>query len=268
MGVGSNSFDYARRGATARILLGTGRPGNALDARALVELRHCLLAARDDAGGRVVVLEASGTDFCAGLDLEFAAAADPAEASEFCRGFWDCLELIVHSKKPVIAAVRGRVRGGGLGVVAACDWVIARSCATFQLPEVLLGMVPALVTPFLLRRVAPARLAGLALTTKTLSAAEACQWGLADALSGDDLEAEVARQVRRLLCASPAAVAAFKTYLLASTADDFERRKCLALGEAERWLSTPHVVQSLREFSEGLTPSWFVNRAEASEVEA
>jgi len=268
MGVGSNTFDYSCHGATGKIVLGTGNAGNALDARALIEFHHCLKVARDDARSRVIVLSAPGKDFCAGLDLEFAASADPASASTFCRSFWDCLELIAHGKKPVIAAVKGRVRGGGLGIVAACDLVISSSCASFQLPEVLVGMVPALVTPFLLRRIAPARLNGLALATKTLSPAEASQMGLVDGLAGDGLDLEVARQVRRLLCASPAAVAAFKAYLAASESEEFERRKRLALSEAERWLASPHVVESLRDFSEGLTPSWFVNRAADSEAEA
>jgi enoyl-CoA hydratase/carnithine racemase len=245
------------RGEVAELRLSTGKPGNALTISALGDLSRALSVARDDARCRLIVLRSVDGDFCLGLDLELAASTDLTTVRQHCRLFWDCLEAIVRIGKPTIACVDGRSAGGGVGLAAACDIVLSAEGATFQLPEVVIGLVPALIAPFLLRRLPPSKLAYLTLSTRTIGAREAHAMGLVDEVAEGPIDAWTARLVRRLLRASPDAIAEFKLSLAGAEATQFAERKALALEVSERWLTSEVVRNALRDFSSGLAPHWF-----------
>jgi enoyl-CoA hydratase/carnithine racemase len=129
---------------------------------------------------RVIVLKGEEHVFCRGLDLNASIAeTDPRPSVE---SFAACLETIRSLAKPVIAFVRGEAAGGGVGLAAACDGVLASTDARFTLPELLFGLTPAVILPYLAQRVNLQKLRWMTLRAVTLTAEEAVELGLADAV--------------------------------------------------------------------------------------
>jgi enoyl-CoA hydratase/carnithine racemase len=158
---------------------------------------------------RIVTIEGGAPGaFCEGLDLGAAAEgpADPAALAHFRA----LLLAIERAGAPVVALVDGPALGGGAGLAAAADLVLASPRASFALPEALLGLVPAVVLPHLARRIGVARARLLALSARPVAAAEALAIGLVDEVA-DDLEAALARWARRFARTDPRALAAVKT---------------------------------------------------------
>jgi len=136
------------RPADGAWLLRLHRPDrrNALDAALVAELRAALAAADSDPDCRSLLIAASGMVFCAGADLDEMASGGPAAAG--LASF--LLELHQHSR-PSIALVHAAALGGGVGLVAACDLAIGTANARFRLPEVRIGILPAVIAPYLVR---------------------------------------------------------------------------------------------------------------------
>jgi enoyl-CoA hydratase/carnithine racemase len=233
--------------------------GNALDPGLVADLAEAWSRAEADAGCRAVVLEAEGEEFSRGMDL--AAAFDDqgrVASPEAFERYVEVLSGFCRSALPVVARVDGAVSGGALGLVAACDLVLAGPRATFALPEVIVGMVPALVAPFLLRRLRPGALRAMALGSRTLTGGEAERLGLVDQVCADgELDGLVRRQLERLLRSSPEALAATKQYLERLAAGSLD----VHLDEARRtlgaWLARPDAALGPRTFAAGLAPPWF-----------
>lgn len=240
----------------ARITLAAPERGNALGPGLLGGLAAALRRAAAAPGCRALVLEAEGEHFCKGLD--FDTALEPgADSAALTDGLLECLLLIRRAPQPVIACVGAPASGGGVGLAAACDLVLAGDAASFALPEAIVGLGPVLIAPFLLRRIAPARLGYMALSTRALSPAEAHACGLADELAGADLAGALRRQLQRLFRCSPAALAAYKQYLEQLQGDTLQRQIERARAQMAALLADPETQEGLRLFAEGLTPPWF-----------
>lgn len=187
---------------------------NAFDGEMLAQLRATLAAWQDDPAVRVVVLAAEGSTFCAGADLMWMAA----EASKGHEGnLQNAIELgrsfhaLARSRKPVVARVQGAARGGGVGLVAACDIAVASTQASFALTEVRLGLAPAVISPFVVERLGPSQARALFLTGDEVPAADAYRLGLVHHLvAPEDLDAKVAAVVRSLVAGGPEALVACK----------------------------------------------------------
>jgi enoyl-CoA hydratase/carnithine racemase len=168
-----------------------------LNARDLCAFDKALHAAFGDPVSRVVVLEGDGTTFCHGLDLVEASETEAADSH--VRQFADCLARLATGPKPVIAVVRGAATGSGVGLAAACDLVLAAPGASFALTELLFGVLPAVIGPYLMLRVLPARVRLWALGASTWNAATALEAGLVDRVADDGrLDKEVGSWVRDL----------------------------------------------------------------------
>jgi enoyl-CoA hydratase/carnithine racemase len=165
---------------------------------------------------RVLVLEGTDGVFCRGLDLEALGATGAAEwveraATETAVAFAACLRAIRLAGRPTVAVVAGEAVGGGVGVAAACDVVVAGDRATFALPELLFGLAPAIILPLLLERMPAQKVRRLALQGQSCGAAEAQALGLVDVVSPvAELPATLRRLTRGLARAHPSAVATFK----------------------------------------------------------
>jgi methylglutaconyl-CoA hydratase len=166
---------------------------------------------------RIVVLAARGTVFSAGADLNYmrdlsnySHADNHADALKVARMF-----AAVHAcSRPVIARVHGDAFGGGGGLAAACDLVLAAEGVSFVLSEVKLGLVAATISPHLVRALGPRQAARYMLTAEKLDATRARELGLVHEISSPGaLDAQVERLVQQLLAASPAALAATKRLL-------------------------------------------------------
>jgi len=156
--------------------------------------------------GAIVLTGVPGS-FCEGMDVEGPEAQ--AAVDEGLAALASLLDRLERVGRPVIALVDGAALGGGLGLAAVADLVLATSRASFGLPESLLGLLPAVVFPFVARRIGVARGRLLALGGKPLDALEALQAGLVDEVT-PDLEVSLRRHAGRLERADPRAVEAVK----------------------------------------------------------
>lgn len=184
---------YEVSGSTATLVLDEPRNRNAITPELLEGIASGLRAAEEDARIRAVVLTHTGNTFCAGADLsrgkqgsagtasaegDSADPADPAaEQRERGRAAADVCRALLESPKPVIAALDGHVRAGGMGFVAACDVVLAGPRATFGLSEVRIGVVAAMIAPLVLARLGDRTAAEWFLRGSAVSAAEAASAG-------------------------------------------------------------------------------------------
>ena len=196
----------------ATVVLDSPHNRNALSRRLLGDLAAAVDAATTHPDVRVIVLTASGTVFCSGADLKEQRAANEAggqsqpitELPAIMTKLWAC-------RQPVVLPMNGPARAGGVGLLASCDLVVAQHDVTFSFTEVRLGLVPAIITVPLLRRVAPQALHGLFLTAEVFSAEHARGIGLVDAVAAmGELDTEVARLVGMLLRGGPEALALTK----------------------------------------------------------
>ena len=237
--------------------------GNRLHPEALAALREGARVLVDDPGVRAVLLRSSGDPFCLGMDLERLGGADDASRAAGIEGavgdYVRLLDGIHDSPKPFIAAVEGAVKAGGVGLVSACDVVVATERASFELGEAFFGIIPANVLPFLLSVRIPLQKARyLILTGRTLSAREALTVGIVDELLG---EAEAERGLRELLKrmwrTSPAAVAEAKSFTRELLGLDAGEAKSRARRKLQEMLEGGEALGAVRSFNEGGTPPWF-----------
>lgn len=168
-----------------------------LHAASIVTLTRDLQQAIASPAPVVVLAGASADTYCIGLAIGAAATGDvPTHA------FADLLTTLHHAPKPLLAAVDGRAIGGGLGLACACDWLVATDRATFALPELVWGLLPAIIWPVLTDRMAPHAVRQWTLSAYARSAADGQAAGLVDAIvAPDGLDRGIvagARALRRL----------------------------------------------------------------------
>ncbi len=207
---------------------------------------------------RYVVLSAQGPSFCAGADLEWMRQAVGASEEENRREagrVFTLLESMTRCPKPVVARVHGAAFGGGVGLVAACDLAVATPNATFRLSEVRLGLVPAMILPFLLRKVHPSALPWAVLTAAHLSAAKALEVGLVDAVS-EEPDRVVAEWAEAFLAAGPHALAEAKRLLRTLPSLSWEQAREEAVRTIAEVRAGPEAQEGMRAFLERRRPSW------------
>jgi enoyl-CoA hydratase/carnithine racemase len=236
---------HSLRSGVARIVLSAPASQNAFGDEVVDAVSRGLDLAESDASCRAVVISAEGAHFCRGLDIDRSFAGGLPR--EQLRRAADCLKRIVRCPRPVIACV---------GLVAACDLVLATGSAVFMLPEAFVGMIPALVTPFLARRLTPGRIRYMVLSTRGIPAAEAHQIGLADEVVTGSMTEALDRQLKRLFRASPAALAECKAYFDTLGSADLDAQVDLAFDRLMRFLEAPEVVDGIRTFAAGGPSPW------------
>ena len=240
---------YEHHAAVATITLATRAIDNALNPEAASQLDDCIRRAGEDSACRAVVIASDGPKFCTGMDLSAVARArDGASA------FASALLRICESPKPFLAHVEGDVAAGGLGLMAACDIVIAGRDVTLALTEAIVGMVPLLISPVLMRRLTPASFGYLALSTRHVTAAEAHNRGLVDEVCDSCSRTALNRQLDRLLHCSPGSLARSKQIACPL---DLRAQVESALLDFNRWMQQSDLLAELEAFTNGLAPSWF-----------
>ena len=206
-----------RTGSVARVTLDRPAVKNAFDEVMIAELTDALDAVGKDPRARVMVLTGSGELFCAGADLNwmkkvaaFSFDENVADALLFAR----MMEALYRLPKATIARVNGACLGGGVGLVSACDVAVSVREAKFALRETLLGIAPAAISPYVLRKIGEGNAHDYFLTGRTFDAARAREIGLVnEVVEAGELDAATAAWVKRFLKASPKAIAATK-YLI------------------------------------------------------
>jgi methylglutaconyl-CoA hydratase len=163
---------------------------------------------------RAIVITGAGRNFCAGADIEQmkrTAKASREQNIENARATSLMLETLHGLAKPTIACVRGAARGGGVGLVSACDIAIAERGATFRLSEVKLGIIPAMISPFVIGAIGPRQAHRYMISGEEFDAAEAYRIGLLhDICEEPDLNERIGRLLAQLYSSGPNAIAAIK----------------------------------------------------------
>ncbi|HST84177.1 MAG TPA: enoyl-CoA hydratase family protein [Kineosporiaceae bacterium] len=241
--------------AVSTLTLDSPANRNALSRQLLEELSEGLDAAAADDGVRAVVLSHTGRTFCAGADLRESAATGDTERGT--ARFVALLRQIVDLPKPVLARVNGHVRAGGLGLLGACDLVVAGPQSSFAFTEVRLGLAPAIIALVTQSRM-PERLAArYLLTGETFDATTAERAGLVT-VAAADVDVALAVLLDALRLASPQGLAATKPLTTARVRAALE-----ADGEAAQRLSaqlfgTAEAREGIAAWAQKRPPSWFV----------
>ncbi len=238
-----------RDGDVLRVTLARPETRNAFDASLITELAEAFV---DVGTSRAVVLAGDGPSFCAGADVEWMRASaglgveeNVADANALRRMF----EAIDGCPAPVVAVVQGHALGGGIGLVACSDVVLAEQRAVFAFSEVKLGIVPAVISPFALRKIGESAARRYFVTGERFDSATALRIGLVHEVS-DDLEVALERVLGELRTAGPRAARHAKRLVLerpdgAETARRIAERRTSEEGQ-----------EGLRAFLERRRPAW------------
>jgi len=201
----------------ALITLNRPEVHNAFDERLIDALTQALERVRADPAIRVLVLAANGKSFSAGADLSWMQRAAGGSREENLAGA-ERLSSLMHAldtlPKPAVARVQGAAIGGGLGLVACCDIAVAAEAARFALSEVRLGLIPAVIGPYVRRAIGARQARRYFLSGERIPATEAVRIGLVhEAVAAPELDAALSRIVDALLEAGPLALGAAKQFL-------------------------------------------------------
>ena len=233
------------------ITLDSQRNRNSLSRQLVAELGNALDRA-ESANVRVIVLRHEGPVFCSGADLkERSDGSGPPDSRPIVRIF----ERLMDTPRPTIAAVSGAVRAGGLGLMASCDLVVVERSVTFALTEVRLGVVAAIISVPILRRVPAGRIATAMLTGESFDAAAAREMGLVTHVS-DDLAGTVQSLCDGIRAGAPNAVAETKRLLnrvpTLSRDEAFDEMRDLS----DHLFQGANAAEGMAAFRERRTPIW------------
>ena len=260
----SGMVEIERKGPVAHLWLNRPEQHNALSPEFGAELaRACHTLGHDDAV-RVIVLGGRGKSFCAGADI--AAMKASANAS-FDDNLADATKLagmftaLADLPKPIVGRIHGSVYGGGVALACACDIPVASSDAMFGLTEVRLGIIPAIVSPYVIRRLGDRVARELMLTGERFDAARALALGVVNyVVTPDELDAKVADRVQALLQGGPQAQRRIKMLLelwADSTWEEYRSGLPRTLAEIR---SGAEAKDGLSAFFEKRKPGWSVEK--------
>jgi enoyl-CoA hydratase len=238
----------------ATITLDSPHNRNALSSRLVTELTERLRAADADADVRAVVLTHTGTTFCAGADLSEARSGSMSgTASTLLR----LIRAVIDTAKPVIASIDGNVRAGGLGLIGACDIVVAGPRCTFALTEVRLGLAAAVISVALLPRLDERAAARYYLTGETFDTAEALRIGAVTVATGDISETTAAI-AGHLLKGSPQGLAESKRLVTARVRSMIDADGGRMVELSARLFASEEAHEGMVAFLERRPPRWAV----------
>lgn len=251
---------YTIERSVARLTLDSPGNRNALSAALVEQLHQGLTDATEEAGVRAVVLGHTGGTFCAGADLAQASAgpqpADPAEiAVDRARELTRLLRRILELPMPVVAAIDGHVRAGGLGLVGACDIAVAGPTSTFALTEARIGVAPSIISLTLLPKMTSRAAGRYFLTGEKFGAAEAADIGLVT-IAADDIDATVATLTAAIGKASPQGLAASKALTTAPLLAAFDRDAEALIRQSVELFASEQASEGMLAFLQKRQPNW------------
>ena len=236
----------------ARIALDSPRNRNALSAALVAQLSLYLAEAAEDDGVRAVELTHTGSTFCAGADLSEASQGGMTSGAT---GVTALLKLIVTMPKPVVGSIDGHVRAGGIGLVGACDIVIAGPASTFAFSEVKLGLAPAMISLTTLPRMDPRAASRYFLTGEKFDAVTAARIGLITE-AAEDIDAGTTAVLEALRAASPQGLRETKPLLTASMLDAFDEKAAALAQLSARLFASAEAAEGMAAFLQKRSPSW------------
>ncbi|MCG3137692.1 MAG: Enoyl-CoA-hydratase [Phycisphaerae bacterium] len=245
----------------AEIELNRPQVHHAFDDRMMQEITAALqeCAVRDDL--RAVVIRSTGPSFCAGADVHWMRRMvnyTQAENVADARLLSNMLRTIRELPKPVIVRVQGAAYGGGVGLIAAADMAVAVASARFCLSEVKLGIVPAVISPFVIEKIGTGQARRYALTAELFDAVQALKLGLIQEVCADDTELDqwIAKIVEQVCRNGPQAMAACKQILSRVAGQDWPAVEEFTVQRIAEIRISPEGQEGLRAFLDKRTPGW------------
>jgi len=230
---------------------------NPIGPQSLGELVHALETAKADAESRVIIITGAGKVFSAGGDLSMLSGSAQAESAIPPASLVTLLTTMHALGKPIIAMVNGHALAGGLGLMVACDLVVASDAATFGTTEIKVGLWPMMITAEITRNIGRKKTLELMLTGKRIDAAEAERIGLINqSVPAEELAAATRALAEQLAAQSPSTLSKGLTSFYATQDLEFET----ALGRLEAGLadvlSTEDAREGLMAFLQKRKPTW------------
>ena len=257
------NYEHLRRtdeGPVATVSLARPESRNALSAALIEEITRCFEELAEDDALRVVVLAGEGPFFCAGADVGYmrdTAGFSYEENLEDARRLAEMFRTVDELPKPVVARVRGAAIGGGAGLVAASDVAVAEEGTRFAFSEVRLGIAPATIAPFVVRKIGLSRARALFLTGERFGAERAREIGLVhEVVPEGDLDSATGDVVAGLVQGGPAAQAAIKMLLLQVEATEPMEALGLMTGLIAELRTGEEGQEGLGAFLEKRAPRW------------
>lgn len=233
---------------------------NAFNSELIGELRDAFLELGKDQNVRAVVLTGAGKSFCAGADLNYMrgiAKAGREENEADAKALSGMFAALRACPKPVIGRINGAAMGGGVGLVAACDISIAAESAQFGFTEVKLGLVPAVISPYVVERIGTARARRFFVTGERFDARVAEKIGLVDLTVPDDiLDSVVKEQVRQITSSGPEAIGEAKKLVEAVATLPKEEMRQHAIRKIAELRGSQEGQEGMAAFLEKRKPKW------------
>jgi methylglutaconyl-CoA hydratase len=247
-------------GPVRRLRLTRPAERNAISAQMGDELKLALAKLAADEDCRVVVLEGEGKSFCAGADIEEMKASGGKSFEANLRDAERLAELFLALDtlpKPVIGRVHGHCLGGGVGLAACCDAVVASDETAFAFSETRLGIVPAVISPYALRRIGVTHARRYFLSGERFTAAEARRIGLvSEVYPFSELDGAVVQVVEEMLAAGPEAIARIKGMIHRFSSVAFEEYRQWTPSQIAQARAGDEAQAGLASFMEKVPPPW------------
>ncbi|MGA9854639.1 MAG: enoyl-CoA hydratase/isomerase family protein [Gammaproteobacteria bacterium] len=232
----------------ATLTLNRPEKHNAFGEAVIAELTDKLIKVNNDKKVRIVVLTGAGKSFSAGADMNWMRASvqfDEAHNIEDALKLAELMDTLNSLRRPSIARINGAAFGGGVGLVACCDIAIASSAAKFSLSEVRLGLVPSVISPYVIAAIGARNARRYFLTADTISADQAREIGLVhEVVSTEQLDTAVEKEITLLLKGGPKALGAAKELIAAQAVLSTSARRNLHS-------KTANIIAQLRVSEEG-----------------
>ena len=259
----SGTVRVSRDDVVARVTLSRPEVRNAFNAELIADLHDAFvtLASEPPEALRAVVLAGEGAAFCAGADVTWmrASVALSVEDNEAdARRMAEMLETVDACPAPVIARVHGAALGGGMGLCAVADITLAAAGTVFGFTETKLGILPAVISPFVIARIGEGQARALFLTGERFDVERALRIGLVHELLSDEaaLDERLTAVIGELLSAGPAAARAAKAVIRDQRGLASEDRRSLTVGAIARQRVSPEGQEGLTAYLEKRPPTW------------
>ncbi len=250
-----------REGGVARIALNRPERNNAFDEELIAALARAFDSVAQASDISIVVVQGEGKSFCAGADISWMKKAAGYTLDENVRDAQPLARMLAaldRMPQTTIARVQGPVYGGGVGLVAACDIAIATDEASFCLSEVKLGLVPAVISPYVVRAIGQRQARRYFQTAEVFAAPEAARIGLVhDVVAADGVEARIAAVIKQLRTGAPAARAAAKALVTTVAGRPIDETVLLETAQLiAEMRAKPEAREGLSAFLEKRKPTW------------
>ncbi len=261
---GFNTIIFERREQVAWVTFNRPEVHNAFNVELIEEMTEAVKRIRDDDSVRVVVLTGSGKSFCAGADLNWLreiVGYSFKQNLEESMALADVLFQLYTLPKPTIAMVNGAAIGGGTGFLSACDIVLAAEEATFGLSEVKIGLVPAAISPYVIRRIGESKAREYFLTGKRILARKAQEIGLVnEVVPLEKLSESMDRLIENLLTSGPEAMASCKELIMQTSCMRIEDVKEFTANMIAGLRVSKEGQEGMASFLEKRKPNWIKNK--------